>query len=276
MLLDQVASDVVNQLEAQSKLGVNIVKQGHVPESGPANSGVWWQIPGVTCIFADLKRSTSLSADGSSKDAAYAYTYFIRAMTVTLERFSARYIDIQGDGIFGLFSGTESEFWAAACAITMRTQVEREVGRLFSRDSSSKRKLSVGIGIDRGALLVRRLGLRGAKQNEVWAGKPVNMAAKLSSCAGNNQVAVSDRVFARYQKSRKSRRQALLMSCGCRGRTLGKGLDAPANQNHLLWTEQAPPKHLGLDFAIAHKRGKGWCEKHGAEYCEAILSGKRP
>lgn len=276
MLLDQVASDVANQLEDQSRLGVNIVGQDNVPESGPANSGVWWQIPAVTCIFADLKRSTSLSADGSRKDAAYAYTYFIRAMTVTLERFSARYIDIQGDGIFGLFSGRGSEFWAAACAITMRTQVEREVEPIFRRDSSSQWKLSAGIGIDRGALLVRRLGLRGAKQNEVWAGKPVNMAAKLSSCAGRNEVAVSERVFAGYKRASQLRQRALLMSCGCRGRTLGKGLDAPANQNHLLWTEQAPPKHLGLDFAIAHKRGKGWCEKHGTEYCEAILSGKRP
>ena len=40
------------------------------------------------------------------------------AMAVIMDRFSAGYVDIQGDGIFGLFSGPSSEFQAMACAIT--------------------------------------------------------------------------------------------------------------------------------------------------------------
>ena len=31
---------------------------------------------------------------------------------------------MQGDGLFGLFSGKGSRFLAAACAITMKTQIE--------------------------------------------------------------------------------------------------------------------------------------------------------
>lgn len=46
---------------------------------------------------------------------------------VILNKFDAKYVDIQGDGIFGLFSGKGSRYMAAACAITMRTAVEREV-----------------------------------------------------------------------------------------------------------------------------------------------------
>ena len=49
--------------------------------------------------------------------------------------------------------------------------------------------------------LVRRLGLRGTKQNEVWAGKPVNMASKLSSLAGPNEVVASARVFRSLRRS---------------------------------------------------------------------------
>lgn len=276
MLLDQVGSEVVNQLRTQAALGVNILGREDVEESGPTNRGVWWRIPNVTCVFADLKRSTSLSASGSRKDAAYAYTYFIRAMTVILDRFSAKYIDIQGDGIFGLFSGRDSEYRAAACAITMRTQVEKYVESSFMRDTSSHWRLRVGIGVDRGALLVRRLGLRGAKENEVWAGKPVNMAAKLSSCAGNNQVAVSERVFAGYQRFSKLRQRALLWSCGCKGRTIGMGLNSPAGQTAWLWNEQDAPGNLGLDFTNVYKRRAGWCDQHGAEFCEAIVTGRRP
>ena len=47
---------------------------------------------------------------------------------------------------------------------------------------------------------MRRLGLKGAKQNEVWAGMPVNVAAKLSSVAGPNQVVVSGPGLRRVRK----------------------------------------------------------------------------
>ena len=79
MLLNDVMGDVANQLSQQSNLGVQITRINEVPESGPANKGVWNQIRNVTAIFADLKDSTALNADNSPKDAAFAYTYFIRS-----------------------------------------------------------------------------------------------------------------------------------------------------------------------------------------------------
>ena len=173
---------------------------------------MWWQIRGVTAVFADLKRSTDLSTFGDPRDAAIAYAYFIRAMTVILDRFSAGYIDIQGDGIFGLFSGRGSEFLAAASAITMKTQMERDVAIRFNQDASTERELKAGIGIDHGTLLVRRLGLRGAKQYKVWAGRPVNVAAKLSSSARSNQVVVSDRAYAQYDRASRLRQRVLIWS----------------------------------------------------------------
>ena len=186
MILDEVTASVAAQLDDQAKLGVQVVNQKEVPEKGPANRGLWWRIPNVTAVFADLKSSTALSSSVSPEAAAIAYTYFIRAMTLVLEKFSAGYIDIQGDGIFGLFGGKRSMFLAAACAITMRTQVDKAVAAKFKRDASVKWDLKAGIGIDRGTLLVRRLGLKGTSQNEVWVGNPVNIAAKLSSVAEPN------------------------------------------------------------------------------------------
>ena len=169
--LDEVIADVASQLDAQSHLRVQITKLNDVPETGPTNKGLWYRIDDVTAVFADLKRSTKLSTETTPKSAAYAYTYFIRAMALVLERFGAGYVDIQGDGIFGLFSGRGSVFAAAAAAITMRTVVEREVAGRFNRDTKVEWNLAAGFGIDQGTLLVRRLGLRGTKQNEVWAGR---------------------------------------------------------------------------------------------------------
>ena len=104
MILDTVVTAVASQLDQQAKLGVQVVQQEAVPGAGPAHRGVWVQIPEVTVVFADLKSSTVLNADYGAKVAARAYTYFSRAMTVILEAFQVRYVDVQGDGIFGLFS----------------------------------------------------------------------------------------------------------------------------------------------------------------------------
>ena len=164
MILDEVTASVAAQLADQANLGVQVVNQEEVPETGPANRGLWWRIPNVTAVFADLKDSTALSSSVPPEAAAIAYTYFIRAMAVILDRFSAGYIDIQGDGIFGLFGGQRSMFLAAACAITMRTQVEKAVAVKFKRDASVQWGLKAGIGIDQGTLLVRWLGLRGTKK----------------------------------------------------------------------------------------------------------------
>ena len=275
MILDEVEADVSSQLDEQSRLGVQITRRNDVPDTGPTNKGVWYQISGVTAVFADLKRSTELSAENSPTVAARAYTYFIRAMAVILDRFEAKYVDIQGDGIFGLFSGKGSRFLAAACAITMRTEVEREVAGRFEKDTSTDWDLTAGVGVDYGTLLVRRLGLRGTKQNEVWAGKPVNMASKLSSLAGPNHVVVSDRVFRQYEGASELRQRALLWSCGCNGVTHGPGLDASAGQTPYLWEEQIVSQDLGLDFQNFHRLKSKWCETHGPEFCETIVTGKR-
>ena len=145
-------------------------------------------------------------------------------MAVILNGFQARYVDVQGDGLFGLFSGKGSRFLAAACAITMKTQVETVIAERFRKDVFADWALRAGIGVDRGRLLVRQLGLRGTGMNEVWAGTPVNMAAKLSRVAGPNEVVVSERVFSDYQQSAKIRQRVLLWSCGCKGNTRGGGL----------------------------------------------------
>ena len=276
LILNEITAAGSSQLDQQAALGVQITTVNDVPETGPANRGRWFRIPQVTAVFADLKGSTKLNATDGPKDAAFAYTYFIRAMTVTLDKFGSKYIDIQGDGIFGLFSGTGSRFQAAACAVTMRTLTEKQVAVRYADDASSDWKLTAGIGIDHGTLLVRRLGLRGTKANEVWAGKPVNTASKLSSLAGSNQVVVSERVFAQYQGASKLRQRALLWSCGCRGRSNQGGLAVAAGQTSHLWERMTVPSNMGLDFAHAYRLKSAWCPEHGAELCEALLTGKKP
>ena len=275
MILDEIAAAVKSQLAQQATSGVRIVEQDDVSDTGPVHGGVWLQIPEVTAVFVDMKGSTGLNARFGSETAAHAYTYFNRAMAVVLAGFQARYVDVQGDALFGLFSGKGSRFLAAACAITMKTQVETVVAEHFRRGVRADWELRAGIGVDRGKLLVRQLGLRGTGMNEVWAGTPVNMAAKLSSVAGPNEVAVSERVFGDYQHSAKIRQRVLLWSCGCDGHNRGRGLDLPAEQSEYLWQSAPAPANLGLDFDHVHRLRRPWCPTHGAEFCEALITRQR-
>ena len=275
MILDEISAAVASQLDQQAASGVRIVQQDDVPDTGPVRGGVWLQVPEATAVFVDLKGSTGLNARFGAAAAAHGYTYFNRAMAVIFDGFQARYVDVQGDGLFGLFSGKGSRFLAAACAITMKTQVETVIAERFRQDVHADWELRAGIGVDRGKLLMRQLGLRGTGMNEVWAGTPVNMAAKLSSVAGPNEVAVSERVFGDYQQGAKIRQRVLLWSCGCRGSTRGRGLDLLAERTEYLWQSVRAPANLGLDFDQVHQLRRAWCPIHGAEFCEALVTRQR-
>ncbi len=275
MILEDVVASVASQLDQQAALGVDIESEDAVPDHGPVHGGVWLQIPEVTVVFADIKGSTALNNRLGPRLAIRAYTFFNRAMVAVLDGFQARYIDVQGDAVFGLFSGKGSRFQAAAAAITMKTQVETSVADRFRQYASGQWEMAAGIGVDRGKLLVRQLGIRGAGMNEVWAGTPVNTAAKLSSVAGPNEVVVSERVFSDYENSAKIRRRALLRGCGCRGNVRGRGLDLATNEADLLWKQDSISGNLGLDFDHIYRLRQPWCPIHGAEFCEATVTRQR-
>ena len=80
--------------------------------------------------------------------------------------------------------------------------------------------------------------------NEVWAGTPLNVAAKLSSVAGQNQVVMSERAFDEYLRGPRLRRRALLRSCGCDGPVRGRGLDMPLGEAKDLWNKERAPGRL--------------------------------
>lgn len=103
LILDEVTASVVAQLNDQAKHGVQVEDQNDVPETGPANRGLWLRIPNVTAVFADLKGSTALSSSVSPEVAAVAYTYFNRAMSVILEQFSAGYVRYRKTGFSACF-----------------------------------------------------------------------------------------------------------------------------------------------------------------------------
>src|SRR5262245_21453003 len=192
MLLSDLEQIIDDTLRTQDDIGVQISVENEVPLVGPINKGLWIRTDNTVVVFADMKRSTALNLVAAAKQAARAYTYFIKAAAQIADRFEARYLDIQGDAMFALFSGPSAVVRGLGCAITIRTFTETLLKPRLGDEGGWE--LACGIGMDAGAVLVRRLGLRGTKENEVWAGKPVSMAAHLSGLAGPTEVVVSQRI----------------------------------------------------------------------------------
>ena len=149
---------------------------------------------------------------------------------------------------------------ALAAGITAKTFVFHKAREIASAEIEGF-TLASHAGLQSGRLLVKRLGLRGDMQNEVWAGRPVNVAAKLASRAGPDQLLVSGSVFDRFTPER------IRTSCGCAWH--GTEL-VEAEEKSDLWKPIAVDKVV-FGFEQAYVLASDWCPNHGQETCEAIL-----
>lgn len=221
----------------------------------------WLRIREVICVYVDMLGSTSLSASLHEKGTAGAYQLFTGTAVAIFDSFDAPYIDVKGDGVFALFNQNQA-YRALAAAVTFKTFSKEE----FVPRIREATQLSVGchIGIDQKLVLVRKLGLkrfgdRTDRQNEVWAGKPVNMASKLASRSLDGELLVSDRYYSSisHEKAR--------LSCGCQN-------GQPTGTNAPLWSPVDVSDDKKFDFATAHCLKSYWCPVHGSKVCESLLA----
>lgn len=219
----------------------------------------WLKIPDVICVYVDMLGSTRLSAVTQEKQTAGAHQLFTGCAVKLFAAFEAPYIDVRGDGAFALFDSSQ-QYRALAAAVSFKTfgclDFVPMIKDTFSVD------VGTHIGIDRSTVLVRKLGFkryrgRSDRQNEVWAGRPVSMAAKLASRTKDGELLASDRFRATLTD-----RHAVL-SCGCNSGITG--------EKRPLWTERDLSGETIFDFKKAYCLESMWCSKHGSEYCEFLL-----
>ena len=54
-----------------------------------------------------------------------------------------------------------------------------------------------------------------------------------------------------------------------------QGTGLPAGEAEYLWKQDSVPGNLGLDFDRIYRLRKSWCQTHGAEFCEAVVTRQR-
>lgn len=176
-----------------------------------------------------------------------------------MNSFDADFIQIQGDGVFAIFWG-EKRYERALCAgVTVKTfSVETLVPKLESRWKDDP-ETGFKVGIASGRTLVKNLGTprNESEQEPVWAGKPVNFAAKAAQQAKRHQLIVTGSVWDAIRDN-----DYLTVTCAC----------DPSSE---LW-ENVDIEKLAHDEDEAAGRllESSWCKTCRDDFCEAILNGE--
>ncbi len=241
--------------------GRSITVRNEIPDTVEIpieDTSLWFKIPDVICVFVDMLGSTKLSAARHDKETAGAYQLFTNTAVKLFHEMDAPYIDVRGDGVFCIFNSNQV-YRAFVSAVSFKTFANLEFGPKIRQISG----VDVGchIGIDQKTVLVKKIGLkrkngRTDRQNEVWAGKPVNMASKLASLTKDNELYVSDRYFNNLRDNRARN------SCGCNNLN---------NEKNYLWTEIDLTDNSIFDFNTAFCLKSNWCLTHGTTYFDELL-----
>jgi class 3 adenylate cyclase len=261
-LLPEIAAIISSQVEI-FEAGARIATVTAIPTTDDIpirDRNAWLKVPDVICVFVDMANSTRLSATTEERVMAGAYELFTGTAVRLFDAFEAAYIDVRGDGVFALFN-KGAEHRALAAAVTFKTFGETTFA---AKMSISGKDVGCHLGIDQKTVLVRKVGLRRSdertdRQNEVWAGKPVNMAAKLASLSQPGEILISERFF------EKLSHPYALHGCGC----TPDGVRGWGNTG-VLWTSEDVSGLTRFDFQTAYKLRPKWCLNHGAEYCRTL------
>lgn len=240
---------------------IPITNKNEIP-LGNFQLSLWYKIPDIICVYVDIRGSTKLSANTNDKNTASIYELFTGTAVRIFHEFGASYIDIKGDGVFALFNRNQA-FRSFAAAVSFKTFANEKFKPLANKKLEG---IDVGfhMAIDQETVLVKQIGIkddpdRDSRKNEVWAGKPINLASKLSSRSKDNELWVSERFFNRLGSN-----ELVIKSCGCKKGT-------PSDSKNDLWEMVDVTEDENFDFNKAYILKTVWCEIHGKKWCEDIL-----
>ena len=170
----------------------------------------WLRMRNVVAVSADLKDSTALSFNKYAQTSARLYEAATGSAVRLMAKFDPQFMDIQGDGLFGLFHG-ERAFERALCAgITLKSFSLRTLAPLIEElFADNFPDTGFKVGMSAGVLVAKKVGVRGTNE-PVWAGKPVNYAVKCAGKADRHELIATANVYDKFVGN-----EYVTHSCGC-------------------------------------------------------------
>jgi class 3 adenylate cyclase len=222
--------------------------------------GRWFRIRNVVSIYVDMNSSTQLTNTKFINASAKIYQIFTGTLVRILKEFGAQFIDIKGDGGFALWKEEFASVKALLAGVTFKTFVEKNL-KDFVKDQITDWDIASKIGIAKGMVLVKKIGLRNYEDQRynwaVWVGTPVNFSFKLCDLAEPDTILVTNDIYEELTNPTSLKRY-LILSCGC-----------PHGETINLWTEKDELEQK-FNTKIWELKSR-WCDKHGEEYINKVL-----
>lgn len=231
-----------------------------------ASSVKWKRVEGVVAVFADLENSTQMSIGKHPRSTAKIYRAATGNAVKIFHEFEADFIQIQGDGTFGLFWGAQAIERAICAGITVKTFSQRHLEPVLEQRWPDAPQTGFKVGVAVGRVLVKNIGTpRNTNEQEpIWAGKPVNYAAKAAQQANRGELIVTGSVWLAIENN-----DFLTTSCGHGGTAGSTVTPAP------LWQDVTINKlDHDEDEAAGRMLTAPWCTECGPGFVNAILSGE--
>ncbi|MGV9769675.1 adenylate/guanylate cyclase domain-containing protein [Microbacterium sp. NPDC003461] len=224
----------------------------------------WHRLSDVVAVVFDLKSSTNLEKGRTPASTASIYDAGVSGVVKVLTGIGADFVDIQGDGGFGLFWGRLPYERALCAAITIRTFSDDFTEQLRSKWPEAP-DTGFKVGVASGPVLAKRVGLPRKLnfQEPVWAGRPVNYAAKAAQQTVPGRILVTGSVWDMIEDN-----DYLTFSCGC-----DDGLPSE-NGPQMLWSSATIDK-IPDDEKFGQMVSSNWCDVHGEQFLNTILAGER-
>jgi class 3 adenylate cyclase len=260
--LDDLLKSLQDRVREEMSKKPDVVDKGHDLDVSalPIEARKWHRLTEGVAVVADLKSSTQLDVGKHPASTASIYEAATGNAVRILGDFEGDFIDVQGDGVVGLFWGERRFERAITAGITIKTFSNRHLVPRLEKRFETLPETGFKVGMAVSPLLVKRVGIpRTDHQEPVWAGKAVNYAAKCAQEADRHQMVVTGSIW-----DWASGNDYLAVSCPCGGIS-----------DH-IWRDIAIER---LGDNNPEREGRclvsEWCTTHGAEYCEAVLGGKR-
>lgn len=259
-LFQKLKTDVAFEL----KNPVTIVDANTFPNVGklPLEKREWMRLTDVYVVASDLRNSTKLNYNAYASTSASFFQAVTGGSVKTVNAFKPEYVDIQGDGIFAIFHGDKAAERAVCAAISLKSFSEKVLVPAIDQNRGGQLgdqfpDTGLKIGVAAGRVVVKRVGVRGEHNEAVWAGKPVAFAVKAAEACAPGELRVTEKVYNAVRTN-----DYITHSCGC-----------PNGMASRLWAEADELE--GLPGAKLYVLKTNWCDRHGDEFCGAILDGKK-
>jgi class 3 adenylate cyclase len=144
----------------------------------------------ASIFFSDIRGYTKMSAGLSDERVVRMLNTYLRRQAEIIEEHGGTIDKFIGDAVLAVFTGAEHQARAVRAALAIQAAVAE-----MNEQKAFEREVHLGIGLAAGELVLGEVGSEGRRERTI-IGSVVNLASRLCSRAGADEVVISENLRA--------------------------------------------------------------------------------